>query len=206
MKRIKNLIFDLGGGIINLNVPKTIKEFESIGITDIVNDTGHHYMDNIFYDFEIGEVSEIEFIKSLKSKSNLNPSDDEIREAWNTMILDIPSDRIDILFRLKNKYNIFLLSNTNSIHQKKFISEVNEENNISFNNLFKKTYYSHEIGIRKPCEELFNYVLKDSKLNAEETLFIDDSLDNVRVAEKVGLITFLINDYNLLEVLDIIKS
>jgi len=199
MNKIKNIIFDLGGVIMNLNVPKTITEFERLGITNIVNDTGHHYTDPVFYDFEIGKVSEFEFIEKLRKMSSLQPSNEEIRDAWNAMIFDMPRERIDILLNLKKKYNIFLLSNTNSIHQKKFLSEVNEANNFSFNNLFEKAYYSHEVGIRKPDEEVFRFVLEDSELNAEETLFIDDSLDNIKAAMSIRIKTLHIKDENTLK-------
>lgn len=187
MNKIKNIVFDLGGVIMNLNVPKTITEFKRLGITNIVNNTGHHYTDSIFYDLEIGKVSEFQFIEKLSKISSLNPSATEIREAWNAMILDMPREKIDILVNLKKNYNIFLLSNTNRIHQEKFIAEVNKENNFSFNDLFESAYYSHEIGIRKPEQAAFEFVLKDSKLKAKETLFIDDSIDNIKAAKQVGM-------------------
>ena len=199
MDEIKNIVFDLGGVIMNLNVPKTILKFERLGITNIVNDTGHHYTDPIFYDFEIGKVSEFEFIEKLRKKSSLQPSYEEIRDAWNAMILDMPRERIDILLNLKKKHNIFLLSNTNSIHQKKFLSEVNEANNFSFNNLFEKAYYSHEVGIRKPDEEVFRFILENSEINAEETLFVDDSLDNIKAAQTLGIKPFYITANNSIE-------
>lgn len=193
-KNIKNIIFDLGGVIMGLDVPKTIKEFEKIGITNIVNNTGHHYTDPIFYDFEIGKVSEFEFMEKLNSISRLNPSVTEVRDAWNAMILDMPCEKINILLNLRETYNIFLLSNTNSIHQEKFLREVNEVNNMSFNDLFVKAYYSHEVGIRKPNREVFEFVLNDSGLEPQETLFVDDSLENLRAASNIGIETFHIKD------------
>lgn len=195
-KNIKNIIFDLGGVIMGLDVPKTIKEFEQLGITDIVNNTGHHYTDPIFYDLEIGKVSEDAFIEKLINMSHLNPSSDEIVNAWNAMILDMPKERINILSNLKEEYNIYLLSNTNSIHQKKFLNEVNEANNFSFNKLFKKAYYSFEIGIRKPDNEVFEYALLDSNLNPSETLFVDDSQENLNAAQVLGIKTYHINNEN----------
>lgn len=199
MDKIKNIIFDLGGVIMNLNVPKTITEFKRLGIINIVNDTGHHYTYPIFYDFETGKVSENEFVKKLSHMSRNNPSHIQIVEAWNAMILEMPRERIDILLNLKKNYKIYLLSNTNSIHQKKFISEVNEANNFSFNDLFEKAYYSHEIGMRKPNEEVFHFVLQDSKLNAEETLFVDDSFDNIKVAMNAGIRAFHVKGENTLK-------
>jgi len=199
MLKIKNIVFDLGGVIMNLDVSKTIKEFESIGITNIVNNTGHHYKDAIFYDLETGKVTEFEFIEKLKSLSSLNPSTNEIRKAWNAMIFDIPRSRIDILLHLKKDYKIYLLSNTNSIHQKKFLTEVYDESNLSFNELFVKAYYSHEIGLRKPHEEVFEFVIKDSNLDPTETLFIDDSIQNINAAKNLDIQTFHIQEGHLFE-------
>ena len=92
------------------------------------------------------------------------------------MILDIPRSRINILLNLKKDYKIYLLSNTNSIHQKKFLTEIYNENNISFNELFEKAYFSHEIGLRKPNKEVFEFVFNDCNLNPTETLFMQNGL------------------------------
>ncbi len=185
---MENIVFDFGGVIINLDVSRTINEFERLGIVNVLNSTGHNYTNSIFYDFEIGKVSEIEFIKKLKSLSTLSPSCKDIRQAWNAMILDIiPKENIDFLLRLGKTHRIFLLSNSNSIHQDKFITEVNEKNNLSFNHLFERAYYSHEIGLRKPNKEIYNFLIQKNKLNTDETLFVDDSIDNVKIAEEVGM-------------------
>ena len=201
MTRIKNLIFDLGGVIMNLDVAKTIRELEILGIKNIVNVTGHHYTESIFYDFEIGKVSEDEFLGKLKSLSYSKQNINEIRVAWNAMILDIPREKIDLIIDLKKNYKIFLLSNTNSIHQKKFLTEFNEENNFSFNDLFQKAYYSHEIGKRKPDIESFEFVLNDSNLNPSETLFFDDSLQNIESAKSIGIEGLLISNGSLKNIL-----
>ncbi len=198
MNKIKNIVFDLGGVIMNLNVPKTIEEFERLGITNIVNSTGHHYTDSIFYDFEIGAVSEDEFVNRLSEVSNSNISYKAIKEAWNAMILNMPKERIEMLINLKNDYKLYLLSNTNSIHQEKFEREFKIHNGYDFKDLFNKVYYSHQVGIRKPEEEIFHFVLKSSKLEAKETLFIDDSFENIKVAQKAGIQTYHINYKNTL--------
>jgi HAD superfamily hydrolase (TIGR01509 family) len=201
MKKIKNIIFDLGGVIMNLDVPRTIKAFDKIGIKNIVNDTGHHYHHSFFYDFEIGQISEDTFLQSLSNISKKSNSFKEIKQAWNAMILDIPKDRIDFIKGLKVAHNLFLLSNTNSIHQNKFLSEFEEKFKYSFNNLFQRAYYSHEIGMRKPGQKVFEFVLKDSELIAEETLFVDDSLTNIKSAENAGMNTFHIKNYNIKSIL-----
>ena len=183
---------------MNLDVPKTISELKCFGITDIVNDTGHHYTNPIFYDFEIGKVSEFEFLEKLRNISSVSPSNNEIRDAWNAMILSIPKKRTELLIHLKNEYSLYLLSNTNSIHQEKFERDFEIQNGYNFKDLFNKVYYSHQMGIRKPEEEIFRYVLKWSKLEAQETLFIDDSIDNIKAAQRFGIQTFHINSRNTL--------
>lgn len=206
MKHIKNLVFDLGGVIMNLDVPKTILAFKELGIDNIVNDTGHHYQHSFFYEFEVGRISEASFLDSLSQLSVQSPSETAIKEAWNKMILEMPQDRIAFLESLQPNYNLFLLSNTNSIHQKKYLDAFKKEHQTSFNQLFKKAYYSHEIGIRKPDEVIFHYILKDSNLKAEETLFIDDSFSNLEGAQKAGIQTFHVQNYNTKEIIALLDA
>ncbi|GAL60716.1 HAD family hydrolase [Algibacter lectus] len=198
MKTIKNIIFDLGGVILNLDVPKTISELQTIGIDNIVNKTGHHYEYSFFYDFEIGKISKEEFLEALFKLSSKAPNHEAIKVAWNAMILDMPKARIAFIESLKGKYNLYLLSNTNAIHQKHFLDEFETANGYKFNNLFTKAYYSHEVKIRKPDAGIFNFLLKDSNLKPEESIFIDDSIDNIKAAENLGIQTFHVKDYNLL--------
>jgi len=196
MKAIKNIILDLGGVIMNLDVPKTISELEAIGITDIVNKTGHHYEHQFFYDLEIGAITEEEYLDALGKLSSASPSSQQVKAAWNALVLNMPKERIELIKTLKSKYNVYLLSNTNIIHQKKFLDEFEKANGYKFNTLFLKAYYSHEIGIRKPDAEVFNFVLEDSNLKAEESIFVDDSIDNIKAAESLGIQTFHVKDYN----------
>ena len=198
MKAVKNIIFDLGGVILNLDVPKTITKLQTIGIDNIVNKTGHHYEYSFFYDFEIGKISEEEFLEALSKLSSERPTHEAIKAAWNAMLLDMPKSRITFIESLKGKYNLYLLSNTNAIHQKCFLDEFETANGYKFNELFAKAYYSHEVGIRKPDESIFNFLLKDSNLKPEESIFIDDSIDNIKAAESLGIQTFHVKDYNLL--------
>jgi HAD superfamily hydrolase (TIGR01509 family) len=206
MTNIKNIVFDLGGVIMNLDVPKTIKAFKELGINNIVNNTGHAYQHPFFYELEVGKISEDEFLESLFNLSDQEPTNQQITAAWNTMILDMPKERVDFLHNLKTKYNLFLLSNTNSIHQKKYLDDFKEDYKTSFNKIFNKAYYSHEIGIRKPDAAVFNFILNDSNLKAEETLFVDDALSNIEAAQNVDIQTYHVQNYNVLGVLDFLKK
>ena len=206
VSKIKNIIFDLGGVIMNLAIHNTIKAFEELGIKNIVDKAGHYYKYPVFYDLEIGEISDIEFIRQLQELSTQNVPHERIKQAWNAMILDMPKDRIDFILNLKNGYRVFLLSNTNSIHKEKFELAFNEQNSFLFTELFEKIYYSHEVGMRKPDEKIFHFVLEDSKLEPQETLFIDDSIQNINTAKRLGIRIFHLQNESLLADLDIIKA
>lgn len=197
MSALKNIVFDLGGVILNLNVYKTIKALNKIGIEKIVSNTGHNYHHPFFYEFEVGTISEDQFLEALQKIAKKNPTFPEIKEAWNAMILNIPEDRINLLKNLKKQYNLYLLSNTNSIHQLKYLKDFEEKYNYPFNSLFQKAYYSHEIGLRKPDQEIFEFIVKDSNVKASETMFVDDSLTNIKAAQKIGINTFHMVNYNM---------
>lgn len=186
---IKNIIFDLGGVIINIQV---LKIFEKI--SNLSNSFPPSQLDviyNLNATFEIGKISEDEFFNQLKQALNIGHiSDDYLVDLWNEVLLDIPTTRVELLESLNKKYRLFLLSNTNSTHLKgvnKVLSQSSGYSNL--NNLFEKTYYSFELQLRKPDLKIFETVLVENNLNPEETLFIDDILENTLGAESIGIKT-----------------
>lgn len=190
MKTIKNIIFDLGGVILNINYKLSSLEFEKIGLNNFDNIYSKQQQQNIFNSFEKGEITSKEFIEYIKKQANVLITDKQIINSWNAMLLELPKYRFDFINKINKKYNIYLLSNTNSIHIAGFKKIIDK--NIGYNNFvnsFKKIYLSSEIGIRKPDEECFKFVLNENKLLANETLFIDDSIQHINGANQVGLIT-----------------
>lgn len=186
MKKITTIIFDLGGVILNLNQDKTLLNFKRLGL-----DLEHINIDSdLFTDFEKGLISEEIFRQILKTKLKENISNEQIDEAWNSMLLDIPVVRLDIIKQLKQNFNIYLLSNTNAIHIKYFINYfAQNHSNENWNNLFDKIFYSFEIGLRKPDAEIFDFVLKNIGLHPDECIFIDDSKVNIKAAQNLGIHT-----------------
>ena len=113
--------------------------------------------------------------------------------AWNAMLLEIPSVRLEFIQKLKKNFKTYLLSNTNEIHIKKFEEDLSNTNELKdFQNCFDQIYYSSEIGMRKPDAECFLKVIQDHHLNAHETLFIDDTIQHVKGARKVGINAILL--------------
>ena len=141
---------------------------------------------SIFLDFETGKVDEDYFLQSIFTLLKGNASKEQIAQAWNSMLLELPAHRVEIIKQLKSKYRLFLLSNTNSIH----INAVFEEHGKTvFEELFEKIYLSHEIGIRKPDVACYEYVLRDANLKGSETVFVDDNRMNLKGAESAGINT-----------------
>ena len=193
MKNIKSIIFDLGGVLLNISYQNTIDEFEKLGVDNSSDFYSKKYQKNIFNLLETGKISTNEFVKAI-SKSCKSVTAEQILYAWNAMLLDFPKNRITLLENLKEKYQLFLLSNTNSIHIKEFKSRLGKEKYLEFYNLFDKVYYSHKISVRKPNTEAFLLVIDENNLKEKEVLFIDDSPQHIEGAKELGIHTYHLKD------------
>ena len=188
LSKIKNIIFDLGGVILNIDYELTAKEFQKLGFNDYDKLFTKLSQNKIFDLLETGKISEKEFLYELKKLSNNKLTDHDIINAWNAMLLDFPKQRIEILKNIKTKYRTFLLSNTNEIHLKAYNKTLFDTFGITdLSSVFEKEYYSHIIGMRKPDLEIFDFVLSENNLASNETLFIDDSPQHIEAAKKLGI-------------------
>lgn len=190
MQKIKTIIFDLGGVIINLYVEKTISVFSKLsGLPEREVEKAYLSAD-VFKEYEKGLISDDDFRKRLKKNFNLNASDKEIDEAWNAMLGEIPADRIEEIKRLKQNYKCIVLSNTNAIHERAFHQILS--NSFSYQHLselFHEVYFSHDLNQRKPDQEIYQNVLNLSQTEASEVLFMDDGQANLDSASKLGIHT-----------------
>lgn len=190
---IKNIIFDLGGVILNLDPAATQKAFEALGLADFEKQYSTIRQTGCFDDFDCGRISEQEFRDHLKKFLPAAVDDKAIDAAWNAMLLDLPKERLDLLRSLGKKYRLFLLSNTNEIHVTAFSAYLQNEFGITdFSDYFERWYYSCRIGKRKPDAEIFQFVLDENGLTAEETFFIDDSPQHVEGAKRTGIQALLL--------------
>jgi FMN phosphatase YigB (HAD superfamily) len=193
MQNIKNIIFDYGNVIFSIDFKKAQAAFKELGITDTEAFFGHKQQDPIFDKFDRGEVSADEFRAYVKDKIG-NPAitNQQITDAWNSLLLGIASGNHELLLKLKGKYRTFLLSNINDIHYQYIMQYLKDEFDFDDNeHLFERTYYSHLIGKRKPELHIFEQVLRENNLKPEETLFIDDSPQHLAAAKTLGIQTFL---------------
>lgn len=184
---IKNIIFDLGGVLLNIAPQNTIEAFGRLGMDQLIGDKGLSYDHDIFYQMEQGKITPEEFRNGVRELLPGKVSDDLIDAAWTAMLLDFPAIRVELIKTLQHDYKIYLFSNTNAIHVEKFHSIFRNQHGFEVSSLFKKDFYSNEIGFRKPSPESYREIIRLSGIIPEESLFIDDSLPNVESAIASGL-------------------
>jgi putative hydrolase of the HAD superfamily len=188
--QIKSIIFDLGGVLLNLDYQLTISEFTKLGLTNSGELFSQKSQTFLFDEFETGKISAEKFRSEVKSLINNEVTDEQIDSAWNAMLLDFPLNRLELLTALSKEYRIFLLSNTNEIHMDWFKKYINQLFGTDvFFNLFEVAYLSNEMGMRKPHQEIFDFVVNQNNLDTESTLFIDDSAQHLVGAKAAGLQT-----------------
>lgn len=178
---INAIIFDFGDIFINLDKPATISGLQKLGMKEWNNE-----FEQLNLSFEVGAISPNDFIGGFQ-KQLPNASKEEILKAWNAVLADFPFYRLEFLQKLSKKYRLFLLSNTDSIH----INTFEEKSGVSFYkdfyDCFEKVYFSFDIGMRKPDPKIYQFVLEQNNLVAENTLFIDDKTENTDSAAALGI-------------------
>ena len=195
MQNIKNIIFDYGNVIFEINFEKAQQALFQLGIADIETFFSHKKHNPIFDEFESAAIRPTQFRDEIrKAASNPALTDEEIDAAWNSLLIGVPESVHETVLKVKEKYRTFLLSNNNEIHYNYIVDYLKREFEMEDNStLFEKTYYSQHMFLRKPNVEIFEQVIRENNLNPEETLFIDDSPQHLIGAKKAGLNTLLMD-------------
>lgn len=201
---ILNIIFDWGGVITDLDFDASARMFNELGAKDFLSIFSKSYQASFLKEFEIGKITPKGFRNEVRKLLNNDISDAQIDASWNAVLGETPLKRIELLKRLKEKYKLFLLSNTNKIHADSYNKNNNDKLKANHSVLFEKAYYSHDLAIRKPDTEFFNYVIKDSNINPAQTLFIDDTEINIDAAASTGIISFHLNSG--LDIVDVFRD
>jgi putative hydrolase of the HAD superfamily len=190
MEGIKNIIFDLGGVLLNIDFSITEKAFRDLGVDQFSEMFTQHHSNDLFVQLETGSISSEAFYEAFRRGTGTELSDESIKKAWNALLLDFRIPSLTWLESIKDKYRIFLFSNTNQIHHDAFIESYKHlTGNGDFDAFFEKAYYSQNLGMRKPNPEPFLHILKEQHLLANETLFIDDTIKNIETARSLGMQT-----------------
>ncbi|HVX50541.1 MAG TPA: HAD family phosphatase [Chitinophagaceae bacterium] len=188
MKKIENIIFDLGGVFLEVDYFKTQDAFINLGVTHFNHLYTQQHASPLFEMLETGKITPAAFFAQFRNISGVPLSDEQIRGAWNAMLGNFYTDAFSWLQGIAQRFKIFLFSNTNKIHEDAFIVKLQQQTgHNSLADFFIKDYYSHTLGLRKPYVESYRAILEEQGLKAGETMFIDDSIKNVEGAIAAGL-------------------
>lgn len=190
--QIKNIVFDLGNVIIDIDVPQAAQSFAQLSgqkPEDVVEMFGTA---GLFGQFETGKLDADGFRAYVRDLlKNPDWEDAVVDTAWNSLLLDIPPERIEMIQKLSENYRLFLLSNTSSIHIEAVNRILEKATGVArLDDLFEKLFLSYEMGLMKPDPAIYEQVLQEAGLEASETLFLDDNENNIVAARALGIQTF----------------
>ena len=190
MEKIKNIVFDLGGVILTLDRSEAVRRFEQAGLEQAEELLDPYHQKGIFLDLEEGRLTSEEFYDAVRETAGKYISNEKIDHGWLGFIADTPAYKLEMLEELRKSYKLYLLSNTNPIIMSWAMSPAFSSKGKTLDQYFDKLYLSYEIGTTKPHKEIFEYLLKDSGINPEETLFIDDGAANIEAGKNLGMHVF----------------
>lgn len=183
----KNLILDLGGVILDIDFKLTHLAFEAAGVSGFDQLYGQHKAAPFFVDFEKGKIPTAQFFDHIREICGCPLSDETIRDCWNALVIGFDPAKVNWLFEMADRYNLFLFSNTNIVHYQCFAPLFYQQWQRDFNTIFQKAYYSHEMGLRKPAADSFQFILNEQQLDPADTIFVDDTIANVNAAGELGM-------------------
>ena len=191
-KNIQTLIFDFGGVLIDLDLDQCIQNFKKLGIDRVEQYLSNFGQSGLFMQLEKGEITADAFRLEVKKMTAIPISDAEIDQAWNSFLIGIPVEKLDLLMELRKKFRVILLSNTNAIHFPHSVDSYFLHNGRSIKNYFDKCYLSYEMKMVKPNADIFEQLLSEEQIAPEHCLFLDDGAKNIEQAQKLGIQTYLV--------------
>jgi len=189
MEHIKNIIFDFGNVLMDLDLPAVEREFQRLWGDQFEQARAKLGRDRIFELYETGGLSTDEFVAAIRFAGPVPLSKEQVVQAWNSIFIGMPKHRFDLLLQLRQRYKLFLLSNINELHERWIADYMVREHQIHDYELkyFDGVYFSHLIRLRKPDRDIYEYVLADAEIQAGESVFFDDLETNVEAARQIGI-------------------
>ena len=190
---ISTLIFDFGGVLIDLDMNQSILNFKKLGVENVENYLSNFGQSGFFMQLEKGKISAEEFRSEIRKLTTNTITDKEIDDAWNAFLVRIPSEKLDIVYQLRKKFRVIMLSNTNAIHfpyaERTFFSYKNR----GIDEYFDKCYRSYDMKMAKPDAEIFEAILSQEQVAPNQCLLLDDGPKNIEQAQKLGFQTYFVD-------------
>lgn len=187
---IKNLLIDFGGVLIDLDLQRCVANFQQLGLQGVESLLGIYHQEDFLQRYEKGQLTTAQFRDQVRACAGHPVADAEIDRAWNSFLVGIPAEKLELLLQLRQRYRLFLLSNTNELHWQWSLEHAFPYQGQNVEDYFERIYLSFRLNLAKPDPAIFRTVLEDAELRPEETLFIDDSVENCRVAETFGIAVY----------------
>ena len=203
-KNVTTIIFDLGGVIIDLDWNLCIRNFENLGISNMRNLVSTTLQRGFVLDYEMGKITDAQFRDEIRKNASGEVTDQQIDHAWTSLLVRVPEEKLNLLYELRKKYKILMLSNTNNLSFR-YSEKMFEVNGKNINDFFDKCYLSYQMKLAKPKPDIFEALLADAGLTAEECLFLDDGIYNIETAEKLGFNVEFIKPYSGLDEWEFLK-
>lgn len=184
---IKNLIIDFGGVLIDLNRQRCLDNFSKLGMPHVEQMLNVCHQQGFFLEHEKGLITSVEFRNAIREQTGKVVSDARIDAAWNSFLVGIPAYKLDLLLKLREKYVVYLLSNTNEIHWSWACKHAFSYRTFRVEDYFEQIYLSYKMKMAKPDADIFCKVLEETGIDPSETLFIDDSVENCHTALQLGI-------------------
>ena len=188
MRDIRNIVFDLGGVIVDLDIQASIQAFSKIMVRPVSTmEEAINSLRPLMHAMDVGEMSAETFIGIMKSQCHPDVTDGEIVGAFNR-ILRLPYHRLQWLKELKKHYRVYLLSNIGDIHWTETLRK-SQELGVDFPSCFDETFLSYKLRLAKPDLRIYEKLIESTGIRPDETLYIDDLPDNIEAGRKMGLIS-----------------
>ena len=203
---IKNLLFDLGGVIMDIRRENCVKAFQELGMSDIGEFLGDYGQKGAFKLLEEGALTPDEFRAEIMKSCPGGTAGSQIDDALNQFLVGIPAYRLEALAGLRRRYGVYLLSNTNKIMwDSRIAEEFRKIPGREMDSYFDGTVTSFEARALKPSAEIFGYAVRKLGIVPEETLFLDDSQENIRAAVALGFHGAVVPASGDVDVFDVIN-
>ncbi|VBB46767.1 HAD-superfamily hydrolase, subfamily IA, variant 3 [uncultured Paludibacter sp.] len=198
-KPVKAVVFDLGGVIVDLDWDLCVENFKKIGINEMEKLISTTLQKGFILDYELGLISSDDFRGEVRKYSTKPITDEQINYAWKSLLVSIPNEKLELLKKLKTKCKVFMLSNTNEMSFQKCLDEMFNVNGHDISEYFDKCYLSYQMHKHKPNADIFEELLKDAGLKADECLFLDDGIHNIETAKNLGFQTKFVEPFSELK-------
>lgn len=187
---IKNIVFDFGGVIVDIDRDKAVQAFIKLGLADADARLDKYHQTGIFQELEEGKLSADEFRQELGKLCGRELTMEETKQAWLGFFNEVDLRKLDYIQELKNTHHLYLLSNTNPFVMSWACSPEFSSKAIPLNDYCDRLYLSYQVGYTKPAPQIFDFMIEDANLIPSETLFVDDGASNIQIGKELGFKTF----------------